>query len=175
MALKAAEDESLSALILLSPPFLGSEPKSVGRALQLLRLKYVLLVFLRCPIRIKEEDFARYWLASLPKDRHGEVLRSLVPESSYLVERLFRPDVPLDPALVRCPVLVMGGSEDRVVPVESLRQRARWAGAEFKEYVGHGHWMMEEEGWEDVVNDVHRWLVQGLGEEILLAEFSKGS
>jgi len=30
--------------------------------------------------------------------------------------------------------------------------------------------MMEEEGWEEVVNDVHRWVVQGLGEEILLAE-----
>ncbi len=175
MAMKAAEDENLSALILLSPPLPGNHPKSTGRVLQVLHLKYFLLVFLRLPIRIKERDFALHWLASLPRAQHREVLRGLVPESSYLVERLFKPHLSSEPALVRCPVLVVGGTDDRVIPVEAVQQSARTLGAEFKEYSGHGHWMMEEEGWEAVVNDVHRWVVQGLGEEILLAEFPKGS
>jgi len=175
MAMKAAEDENLSALILLSPPLPGNYPKSTGRVLQVLHLKYFLLVFLRLPIRIKERDFALHWLASLPRAQHREVLRGLVPESSYLVERLFKPHLSSEPALVRCPVLVVGGTDDRVIPVEAVQQSARTLGAEFKEYSGHGHWMMEEEGWEAVVNDVHRWVVQGLGEEILLAEFPKGS
>lgn len=170
MAMKAAEDENVSALILVSPPLPGNEPKSAGRVLQLLRLKYFLLVILRLPIRIKEKDFSLHWLASLPRAQHGEVLKGLVPESSYLVERLFKPDVSSESAVVRCPVLVVAGIDDRVIPVQAVRQRAQTLGAEFKEYSGHGHWMMEEEGWEEVVNDVHRWVVQGLGEEILLAE-----
>jgi len=35
--------------------------------------------------------------------------------------------------------------------------------------------VLEKVGIAGVVNDVHRWVVQGLGEEILLAEFPKGS
>ncbi len=172
MAMEAADDNNISALILVSPPLPGNEPKSMGRSLQLLRLKYFLPVVLRLPICIKEDDFSRHWLGSLPRACHGDVLRRLVPESSYLVQRLFKPQVSPESALVvRCPVLVMAGMDDRVVPVEAVRQRARLLGAEFKEYPDRGHWMVEEEGWEEVVNDIHRWIVQGLGEEILLAEF----
>jgi hypothetical protein len=50
---------------------------------------------------------------------------------------------------------------------------AQTLGADFKDYQGHGHWMMEEEGWEAIVNDIHRWLVQRLGEKLLLAETSE--
>ncbi len=172
-AMKAADVKNISALILVSPPLPGDEPKSMGRSLQLLRLKYFLPVFLRLPIRIKEDDFSHYWLGSLPRTDHGQVLKGLVPESSYLVERLFKTQVSSEPALVGCPVLVMAGMDDRVIPVEAGRQGARLLGAEFKEYPGHGHWMMEEEGWEEVVNDIHRWVVQRLGEEILLADFTR--
>jgi len=175
MAMEAAEDENVSALILVSPPLPGNEPTSAGRVLQLLRLKYFLLVLLRWPIRIKEDDFSLHWLASLPRDQHGEALKGLVPESSYLVERLCKTHVSSESALVRCPAFVVAGTDDRVMPVEAVRQRARTLGAEFKEYSGHGHWMIAEEGWEKVVNDVHRWVVKRLGEEILLAEFARGS
>jgi hypothetical protein len=48
---------------------------------------------------------------------------------------------------------------------------ARSLGAEFKEYPGQGHWLIEHDG-ENVVRDIHRWIVQSLGEKILLAEFS---
>ena len=171
--MKAAEGERISAVVVLSAPFPGSDVKERGRGLRLLRLKYLPLIFLRQPLRIKEKDFNLHWLASVPEHRRAKVLRELVAESGYLVEELFRPAVSLDPKRVRCPVLVLGGTEDRVVSVSSLRQMARTLDAEFQEYPGHGHWMMEEEGWEAVVNDIHRWLVQRLGEEILLAEISE--
>lgn len=173
-AVKAAEEESISAVILLSAPFPGSDVKDWGRSLRLLRLKYLPLIFLRQPIRIKEKDFTRHWLASVPEHRRASILKGLVIESGYLVEELFRPSVSLDPKEIRCPVLVLGGAEDRVVPVASTRHMARALDAEFKEYPGHGHWMMEEEGWEAIVNDIHRWLVQRLGEDVLLAEGPEG-
>jgi pimeloyl-ACP methyl ester carboxylesterase len=172
-AVKAAEGERISAVILLSAPFRGGDVKDWGRGLRLLRLKYLPLIFLRQPIRMNEKDFNLHWLASVPEYRRAAVLKGLVMESGYLVEELFRPSVSLDPKEIRCPVLVLGGTEDRVVSVASLRHMARALDAEFKEYPGHGHWMMEEEGREAIVNDIHRWLVQRLGEDVLLAEGSE--
>ena len=40
-----------------------------------------------------------------------------------------------------------------------------------KVYPGHGHWPLGESEGETIVRDIHRWLVQKLGDEILLAEF----
>jgi len=67
---------------------------------------------------------------------------------------------------------VVGGEQDQAVPIASLRQMAQWLGGDFKEYPRHGHWMLGESGGEIIVRDIHRWVVQRLGEKILLAEFS---
>ncbi len=168
VTLKAAEQERIAALIMLSPPHPGTGTQDLRRSLRLLRLKYILPLYLGWPITIKDKDFALNWLSSLPVERHGAILRDLVPESSHLVKMLFQPVVPVKYGLLHCPVLVLGGTEDRVVPVESIQRTARMLGAETREYPGHGHWMMGEEGWEEIVNDSHRWLVQSLGEAILL-------
>lgn len=167
-ALKAGEQERISGLILLSPPYPGDMPTAGARSLGLLRLKYFLLLSLGWPIRITDRDFTHYWLSSLPTELHGEILKDLVPESSHLVRMLFQRKVPFMSVPQRYPVLVLGGTEDPVVPMESVRSTAQWLGAQCREYPGHAHWMLGEEGWQEIVNDSHRWLVQSLGEAILL-------
>jgi pimeloyl-ACP methyl ester carboxylesterase len=170
VAQKAAEKEEVSALVLLSglPP---CEIKmAVPRARRLLRLKYAPLLFLRRPFCIEESDFRRSWLHSVPESQHREILQSLVPESSYLVSDFFDRRIGVNADSIRCPVLVVGGREDRVVPVESQREMARWLGADLREYPDRGHWIMAEEGGEQIVREIHRWVVKKLGEEILLAE-----
>jgi pimeloyl-ACP methyl ester carboxylesterase len=69
--------------------------------------------------------------------------------------------------------LIVGGADDRIISAESLRDTARQLKADLKEYPGHGHWLMGESEGEEITRDIHRWLVQKLGEEILLAEFSR--
>ncbi|MCH8055912.1 MAG: alpha/beta hydrolase [Deltaproteobacteria bacterium] len=170
IAQKAAEGEKLSALILLSslPP---REIKVVTpHALRLLRLKYLPLLFLRRPFCLQEKDFRRSWLASLPESDHPDILKRMVSESSHLIGEFFNRCVEVDPGRIRCPVLAVGGGEDGVVPMASLREMAQRLGADLKEYPNHGHWMMEEQGGERIVRDIHRWVVQRLGEEILLPE-----
>jgi len=173
MAQKAAEEEKLSALILLSS-LPAREIKIVKpRALRLLRLKYLPLVWLRRPFRLDEGDFRRGWVASAPEGEQLDILRRMVPESSHLVAEFFNCRVALDPQAIRCPVLVIAGSDDRVIPAVALRAMAERLHADLKEYPGHGHWIMEEEEGERIVREIHRWVVQRLGEEILLAEFSQ--
>lgn len=172
IALKAAEEETVRGLVLVS----GLPPSrinvSLPRPVELLRLKYLPLMFLQQPFSLREKDFRRTWLASVPEGRQPEVLRLMVPESSRLVGEFFKRRVQVDPKRIRSPVLVIAGNQDGVVPVTSSHEMAQQLGADILEYPGHGHWMMEEEDGERIVRDIHRWMVQKLGEEILLEDFS---
>lgn len=173
IAQRVAEQEEVSALVLLSslpPPRAG---KAAPRPLRLLRLKYSLLMALRRPFCLEQKDFRSIWLASVPESEQPDILRRMVPESIYLIREFFFRRAEIDPERIRCPVLVVGGSEDRVVPAVSLREVAQSLRADLKQYPDHGHWVMGEAGGDVVVRDIHRWIVQKLGEGILLAEFSE--
>lgn len=167
---KLAEEERPSALILLSTLMPAGDPVAPSRALRLLRLKYLPLVWLGRTFCPDERDFSGSWLASLPERQRRDISRQMVPESCRLVSELFRRRVEIDPRQIGVPVLVVGGSQDRVVPVTALKRWADRLGADFQHYPEHGHWILQEEGSERVVRDIHRWLVQRLGEAILLAE-----
>lgn len=172
VAQKAAEEEEVSALILLSPLPPKEIETSVPRWLRLLRLKYGLLLVLGRPFRLEESDFRRIWLASLPESQHPDILRGTVPDSVNLIREFFYRRVEARPERIHCPVLIVGGGKDLVAPMMSLRDMARWMRGDLKEHLDHGHWMLGEGGGEVIVRDIHRWVVQKLGEKILLAEFS---
>lgn len=167
-ALKALEGEKLSALILVSslPP---AQIKMVTpQAIRLLRLKYLPLTFLGRPFRLEAADFRRTWLASLAEADRADAINAMVPDSSRLISAYLKRRIEIDSTRISCPILVVGGGEDSVAPAASLREMAQWLGADFKEYPSHGHWMMEEGEGEKIVREIHRWLVQRLGEEILV-------
>ena len=170
IAQKLAEEETLSALVLLSTLIPAGDPVAPTRGLRLLRLKYLPLIWLGRTFCPDERDFSRSWLASLPERQRGGISRQMVPESGRLVSELFRRRVEIDPRRISAPVLVVGGSKDKVVPVTALKRWADRLGADFQHHPEHGHWILQEEGSERVVRDIHRWLVQRLGEAILLAE-----
>ena len=167
MALKAAEEEETSAVTALAVPAAG---RGAGAHLRSLFRKYRVLFFLNRPVQLTEKDLALFWLASLPEDRRKAVLAETVAESSRFAAELFRPTVAPEAGRIRCPVLVVGGTADRVAPVDGMRQMARLLKAEIREYRDRGHWILGEEGWDKVVDDIHKWLVQQLGADLLLSE-----
>ncbi|SRR5713226_8648945 len=170
IAQKAAEEETISAVVLVAPIPSRGMRDSLPRALGLLRLKYWPLIMLGRPFCLQEKDFRRFWLAPLDEDWHPEILRTMVPDSSRLIKELFNPGVEVDSARVHSPLLFIAGDEDKVVSASSLREMALRFGADFKSYPGNGHWMMGEQGGKEIVRDIHRWVVQKLGEEILFTE-----
>jgi pimeloyl-ACP methyl ester carboxylesterase len=169
IARKVAEDENISALILISSLSPRQIQPTLPPAMRLLRLKYAPLLFLRRPFRVEEKDFRRNWLNGVAEARQPELLKLLVSESPHLIRAFFDRDI-APPPPIRCPILVVAGGEDRVAPVASQRGQAEGLGAEIKEYPEHGHWMMGEAGSQGIVRDIHRWIVTKLGEEILLPE-----
>ncbi|HSJ63305.1 MAG TPA: alpha/beta fold hydrolase [Gemmatimonadaceae bacterium] len=71
--------------------------------------------------------------------------------------------IPVDAERVRCPVLVLSGSEDHYIPPRVVRRIARRYRAPFREYFGHGHMMPIEPGWETPLREMEHWLDQTLG------------
>lgn len=174
IALKAAAEEKVSALILLAPlPPKDLEPEP-PRALRLLRLKYRPLLFLRRAFRLEEKDFRRHWLNALPERGHDEAIACLVADSPHLIADFFARRA-LDAQSSDPAVLVVGGADDRIVAPSALGDLARSIGADCRVYSGHGHWILGEEGGEEIVRDMHRWIVRQAGASILLEEKEENS
>jgi pimeloyl-ACP methyl ester carboxylesterase len=171
MALKALEENKLAALILVSPSHPGNLTVARSRPQRLLWLKYRLLLFLGRPFRIDEKDFRVHFLTPLPENLQIGLARQTVPESSALVREFLAPGIALEPGSLSCPLLVLGGAHDKLIPPEASSRMAQWLGGEFREYPAQGHWLIERDG-ENIVRDIHRWIIQKLGEKILLTEFS---
>jgi pimeloyl-ACP methyl ester carboxylesterase len=71
----------------------------------------------------------------------------------------------VDASRVTCPVLVIAGTEDRMVPAWAVRQVARKYAAvsTYREFEHHAHWLPGEPGWQRVADEVLSWLAkQGL-------------
>jgi len=61
---------------------------------------------------------------------------------------------------VKCPVLCITGSDDRMNPPQTVRRiAARYRDrALFEESAGHSHWLIGEPGWERVAQRALGWL-----------------
>jgi pimeloyl-ACP methyl ester carboxylesterase len=168
-ALRAAGEEKISALILLSslPPRDVTEARP--RALRLLRLKYGPLLFFGRPFRIEERDFRKLWL--VPSLAGGpEPFGCLVPDGPHLIRELFDRRVKLDGEIYSAPILVVAAGEDRIAPAAAQRELAQKLGADYRCYPGHGHWIIGEDGGEEITRDIHRWIVTRSGEDLLLGD-----
>jgi pimeloyl-ACP methyl ester carboxylesterase len=173
LALSVAEREHVAALVLLSPHVSASRMSAA--ALRLPRIKYFWLLLLRRPFSLQEKDFRELFLAAVPPTRQAEILKHVVPESAYLMKDFFYPPEEVGLHKPRCPVIVIGGNKDRIAPALTLAEVAKKLGADLVEYPDHGHWLIGEPKGEVFVRDIHRWLIQKLGEQILLADFSAKS
>lgn len=167
LALRAMHEVECSAGIVLAPYASLISKKAPPRALRLLRLKYGLLLLLHQPIRVHPKDFRQYWLNQLEETRQREILEGLVPESPHLVRCLFS-SLSITARPTGCPILIIGGAQDRLVSSADLASWAKAIKAPFWESPHLGHWMLHAANWETLVNRLHRWLVHTLGEAILL-------
>jgi pimeloyl-ACP methyl ester carboxylesterase len=71
----------------------------------------------------------------------------------------------VDESKVTCPVLIIGGEEDRITPVSVIRKVAEKYKevSTYKEFSGHAHWVIGEPGWEHIAEYIEEWLLQVLG------------
>jgi len=120
-----------------------------------------------------------FWTSAVPPDRHlmrhhsldrtpkavrDRVLARLVPESGRAVREVL--NWWLDPFMTTSvgvgalpmPSLAIAGDRDVVHPVATVRQTAERIGADFRVMSGMSHWLIGEEGWEEVAAIALDWL-----------------
>jgi pimeloyl-ACP methyl ester carboxylesterase len=120
----------------------------------------------RKPTRQSFTEAAYSLLHLLPEAEQKQVYDRFVFESGratfeigyWLFDR--RGAARVDAARITCPVLVMGGSQDRVTPASVVRRVARryQAVSTYREFPNHAHWVVGEPGWEKVAGYALTWL-----------------
>lgn len=159
-----------SALVLLTP----APPRGIlALKLSSLRGFWSCLTrwgFWRKPCRQTYEEAIYSTMNLLPPEEQREMYDKLVFESGqaafeigfWFLDRNRASEV--DASRVTCPVLVIGGSQDRIMPASIVRKIARrYHGvATYREYADHAHKVILEPGWQDVAEDIDGWLKQAL-------------
>jgi len=94
------------------------------------------------PFRVSREGLERLALHDLARAEKDELLPDFVAESGRLYREILFGRARLPAGAVRCPVLVVHGAADRLVPLRVARGLARrWRG-ELAIIPNHGHWLV---------------------------------
>lgn len=106
----------------------------------------------------------------LPAEEQKETYDKLVFESGraafeiglWFLDRNRASEV--DASRIACPVLVIGGAHDRMMPASIVRKIAHkyQQVATYREYADHAHKVIMEPGWQDIAEDIADWLSQVL-------------
>lgn len=128
----------------------------------------IILAFDRSrPRRIWKPGFRYGILNRVPKDLHDTIWTQAVADSMQVYADISK-GVEVDHSVVSIPTLTIGAGQDRATPVQAVRRVARKYAAspcpgEYREYPGHGHWIIDEPGTGRVAADIISWLEKGPG------------
>jgi len=125
--------------------------------------------FWRKPMRQTFGEAVYSMLHLMPEAEQKEAYGNFVYESGRAASEIGywfldpRSASRVDASAVTCPMLVVAGAEDRIVPAPVVRQIAKKFGAvsTYREFAHHAHWVVTEPGWQDVAEYVGGWLRSG--------------
>jgi pimeloyl-ACP methyl ester carboxylesterase len=122
--------------------------------------------FWKKPYRISYARAEYAVFNQLPQQQRREIYDRFVYESGRTVIETglwwldFSKATLVDEKQMECPVLVVAGSEDRMVPSSVAKKVAEKYNkvSTFKEFEGHGHWLVGEPGWERIAGEIETWI-----------------
>lgn len=157
IAQKLAETGAVRATVLLCP----APPRwitALSSGLLVRMAKYSPELLLSRPLLPLRSDADALFLHRIPPAERDSIFARIQPESGRVARELALGAMAVDAKRVSCPMLSIGAADDRFVPPRVARAIARKYGAEYREYAGHGHYIVGEPGWERVADDVVAWL-----------------
>ncbi len=122
-------------------------------------------------LRMPFSDFRYAFLNTVPPEKQRAVYdRYVVPETGRVFfQAALSPVSPGSPARVnfqspaRPPLLLIAGGSDHIVPPQINRTNYRKYAhnpktVAFKEFSGRGHWIIAQDGWEEVASYISEWI-----------------
>lgn len=117
------------------------------------------------PFRLGFNAMAYAMLNCMPPEKQRELYSQSVYESgraAFQIGMWFfdkKKSTKVDYSSVKCPILVIAGKKDRIVPAGVVRSNAgRYAAAEYVELENHAHWVLGEPGWETIAGRILAWM-----------------
>ncbi len=151
-----AAEERARALVLVAPLPAGRVPVT-AHALPFVPLVAPFVVA-GLPFRPTRGAVRRLALHDLPRIEQDAIADGFVAESGRVYRQLALGHAHVGRRTVRCPVLVIHGSADRLVPVHVGEGIARKHGAALDIVDGAGHWLVAPSLVPRVAQAVLRWL-----------------
>ena len=121
--------------------------------------------------RWKFENFRYAFVHPLsPDEQHAAYETYVTPETGRVFfQAAFTNFAPNSPARVnfrngaRAPLMMIAGEVDRIVPASIVRRNFRrytrsTAVTDLREFPGRSHWIIAQEGWQEVATDIALWL-----------------
>lgn len=157
VAQKLAEKGAVSAAVLIcsAPPRWIS---ALGLSLLAHMARYAPALLFSRPLVPQRSDADALFLSRVPMPERDRVFELLHPESGRVARELAVGAMAIDAQRVRVPMLSIGAADDRFLPPRIARAISRKYDCEYREYAGHGHYIVGEPGWELVADDVAGWL-----------------
>jgi len=161
VALAAARRGPSAAVVLVAPQAPGQSPGQAVERAMVLGIAPFLALLRRRPVPAPEGWRAARLLGDLPGAARSQ-LGADDPAAIWDVtwRRAFVPGV-------KVPTLLVVGDRDPLLSLPAARALAATVGAEEGVVAGAGHWPHLGPTWSALVNLVHRWLIQRLGESLL--------
>ena len=165
LAQKIAEVDDPPAVVCVAPAGPRGIFAASGNMKELLKesAQYLPAALLQLPMPPGKEATLRLAFNRLPAEDHDRVYAALTPESGRQAFDLMLAGYPVDASKVTAPMLVIGGSDDRLTPMPMVHKIVERYHAEFHEYRGHGHMILFEPGWERPAGDITAWLDRTVG------------
>jgi len=159
IAQKLAERRDVDAAVLITPaPPRGISVLSPRVAFR--QLRYMPAVLRSRLVRPGHEDLRALTMNRVPPSEQKALLDATIPDSGRAGREMSITGVPIDAALVRCPMLVVAGEDDHFIPARIVKRIAQRYGAELDIARDHGHMIIAEPGWAQLADRVEEWLRQ---------------
>lgn len=157
---KAAESYGPQALVLMNsaPPFMVPASPKVIKA----QLKYLPDLFLKRPNKPRLADYKQLILNNVSEPEASEFYKRICADSGLALREMSLGRIKVNAAKITCPVYVVIGHLDVILPTKVHRKIARLYGAEVAEYPTMSHHTFSEEGWEKVAAELVTWLNEKL-------------
>jgi pimeloyl-ACP methyl ester carboxylesterase len=160
LVLKLAEQIELPAFVAIAP----AAPRGIISVTTLrVFLPYIWTMLRHRPFLLKRKVMFAADLNRLPPPEQASVYEQMVPASGKQGVEIGMLGIPVDAKRVVGPILIITGTDDKLIPAGVARTVARRYRADFREYAGHAHYIMREPGWEKVATDIVRWLAEKEG------------
>lgn len=165
IALKAAESlPTLKALVLMNsaPPFMVPASPRVIKS----QFKYLGDLLRSKPNHPNESDYKELILNNVAEPEASAIYARTCPDSGRALREMSMGKIKATPSAVACPVCVVIGHLDNILPLKAHRKVAKMYNAHVMEYPDKSHHTFSEEGWQDVAAELLIWIEEKLGSKV---------